>query len=136
VRPLYALALEVIAQKKVNYHAMVFDMDRVVKQEESDELEAAFREALASCLKLKLEQKDYYELPRVSRIALRYGVPQAIDGLLACESSTPAQLLHDLRPFVDLSPEDKEALDALRGSAGAWVWNPARRRFALGTGGE
>jgi tetratricopeptide (TPR) repeat protein len=131
LRPLYPLVLEHIAEKKVNHHSIIFRMDKVVKEEQSDELETAFREALTSCLKLKLEQREYYELPRISQIALRHGVPQAIEGLLIGQGSTPEQLLQEVRPFVDLPSGEKEAIELLRANASKWAWEPARKKFAL-----
>jgi hypothetical protein len=131
VRPLYPLALELIAGMKVNHYAVALEMDKAVRDEKSDELEAAFREALTSCLKLKLEQRYYYGLDTVSRIALRHRVPLGIDGLLICEGSTPAQLLKEARPFVDLPSGEKEAIELLRANAGSWKWDSARQKFVL-----
>jgi tetratricopeptide (TPR) repeat protein len=131
VRPLYPLALELIAGMKVNHYAVALEMDKAVRDEKSEELEAAFREALTSCLKLKLEQKYYYGLDTVSRIALRHGVPLGIDGLLICDGATPAQLLKEARPFVELPSGEKEAIELLRTNAGRWEWEHARQRFAV-----
>jgi tetratricopeptide (TPR) repeat protein len=131
VRPLYPLALELIAGMKVNHYAVAFEMDKAVREEKSEELEAAFHEALTSCLKLKLEQKYYYGLETVSRIALGHGVSLGIDGLLICEGATPAQLLKEARPFVDLPSGEKEAIEMLRANTGSWKWDPARQKFAL-----
>lgn len=132
VRPLYPLALDHIAETKVNHHSVVFRMDQIVNEEEVDELEAGFREALSHCLKLKLQRQDSYELPRISQIALRHGVPEAIEGLLVCEGSAPEQLLRDVRPYVDLPPPENEALELLRANAGKWEWEPGRKKFTLG----
>ena len=131
LRPLYPLVLEHITEKKINHHSVIFRMDKVVNEEKSEELETAFREALTSCLKLKLAQQEYYELPRISQIALHHGVPQAIEGLLIAQGSAPTQLLQEIRPFVDLPSAEKEAIELLRANTGKWEWEAARKKFTL-----
>ena len=62
---------------------------------------------------------------------MRHGVPLGIEGLLACESSSPDQLLHEVRPFVELPPAEKEAVGLLRANAGKWEWDATRQKFSL-----
>jgi tetratricopeptide (TPR) repeat protein len=129
VRPMFAPVLEQISGKWINHHAVVFLMDPVVEQEKADELTAAFRDALGACLRLKLEQKDRYELPRISRIALRHGVPEAVAATVVCESESSEQLRKTLTPYMDLPPGDEAALAYLRTNGSRWEWDSAARKF-------
>jgi len=131
LRPLYPLVMDHIAEKKANHHSVIFRMDEVVRKEKSDELETAFQEALSRCLKLKLQQNEYYELPRISQIALRHGVPEAIDGFMACEGSSPEKLRADLGSVLDLPAGDNEVIAFLRANASRWEWNPGQKKFTL-----
>ena len=127
VRPLYALVLRQIADAAPNHHTDVFHMDWAVSRENSAELETAFRQALSSCLKTKLLKQDHYELNRISQIALRRGVPEAIDGFLALDRNSPAQLRADLGGFLDLPEKDDEVVAFLK--ANNWKWNPGLKQF-------
>jgi tetratricopeptide (TPR) repeat protein len=129
VRPLFAPVLEQISGKWINHHSVVFLMDRVVEQEKADELTAAFRDALGACLRLKLEQNDRYELARISRIALRRGVPEAVAATVVCESASPEQLRKTLSLYLDLPPGDEAALAFLRTNGSRWEWDAAARKF-------
>lgn len=130
VRPLYPLILQSIAEKRVNHFPTAVSMDRVVREEKSDELEAGFRVALGRCLTAKLEQNDGYELARISQLALRHGVPEAIAGLLRAEGATPAQLLNDVRPYMNLPADDAAALALLHANSGEWIWNAENKQFS------
>ncbi len=136
VRPMFAPVLDQIAGKWINHHMVVFLMDPVVAGEQSDALEAAFRDALGACLRLKLEQNDRYELPRISRIALRHGVPEAVAATVVCESGSPEQLRKALAPFLDLPADDQAALAYLRTNGSRWQWEPATRKFTALTQGK
>jgi hypothetical protein len=84
---------------------------------------------LASCLRLKLTGKDFYEMPRISQVALRQGVPEGIEGLL--ESLPPDQVLQNVRPSVDLPAKEEEALQVLRVNLSKWQWDAQRKKFTL-----
>jgi hypothetical protein len=136
VRPMFAPVIEQIAGKWVNHHMVVFLMDPVVGGEKSDALETAFRGALGACLRLKLEQNDRYELPRISRIALRHGVPEAVAATVVCESGSPEQLRKVLAPFLELPADDRAALAYLRTNDSRWQWESVTRKFTAPTQGE
>jgi hypothetical protein len=108
---------------------VVFLMDPVVAGEKSNALEAAYRDALGRCLKLKLEQNDHYELSRISRIALRHGVPEAVEATVVCESASPAALRKVLAPVLDLPASDEEALAYLRTNRSRWEWDVVAHKF-------
>jgi hypothetical protein len=129
VRPMFAPVIEQISGSWINHHSVVFLMDSVVRQEKSDELTAAFRDAVGSCLRLKLEQNDHYELPRISRIALRHGVPEAIEATVVCEMASPEQLRKTLSPYLDLPTQDEAALAYLRTNGSRWQWESATGKF-------
>ena len=129
VRPLYALVLEQIAGTALNHHTDVFYMDETVSKEKSKELETAFREALSSCIKLKLQKGDQYEMPRISQIALRRRVPEAIDGFLAFEGTSPAQLRADLGAVLDLPEKDDDVVAFLKANSGHWKWDAGQNKF-------
>lgn len=129
LRPLYPLVIDHIAEKKANHHSVIFRMDEVVREEKSDELESAFREALSQCLKLKLMQNENYEMPRISKIALRHGVSEAIDGFLVCDGSSPEKLRADLGSVLDLPANDNEVITFLRANSSRWAWHSDRNKF-------
>lgn len=131
LRRLYPLVLDYALHGRANSHGFLFTMDGVVNDEKSEELDSAFRQTLGSCLKASLQEKDYSDLARISQIALHHGVSQAIEALLLCEGSTPAQLLKDIRPYADLPAQENEAVEFLRLNAGKWQWEPARKKFTL-----
>ena len=131
VRPLYALVLQQVAEKRVNHPVIASQMERVVQLEKSDALELGFRDALARCLKLKLQQQDYYELRNVSLIAIRHGVPEGIDGLVASESSSPEKLRADLGTAIALPNKDDEVVAFLKANQSRWTWDPQRKQFQL-----
>ena len=136
LRPLYPQALDHIAERKLNHHSVVFRMEEVVNEEHSEELETAFRQALGRCLKNKVQSGDYYEMPRIAQIALRHGVPEAIDGLLAYEESSPGQLRADLGARVDLPAGDEAMLAFLRANRSRWEWQPGEKKFAPAAPGK
>ena len=129
LRPLYPLVIDHIAEKKANHHSVIFRMDEVVREEKSDELESAFRDALSQCLKLKLMQNENYEMPRISKIALRHGVSEAIDGFLVCDGSSPEKLRADLGSVLDLPANDNEVITFLRANSSRWAWHSDRNKF-------
>src|SRR6185369_1981403 len=127
VRPLYAYVLRQIAEAAPNHHTDVFDMDRTVTREHSEALEAAFRQALSSCFKSKSWKHDSYELPRISAIALRRGVPEAIGSILAGNGASPETLRADLGTFIDLPASNDEMVAFLK--TNQWKWDPDRKKF-------
>ncbi len=129
VRTLYALVLEEISEKRINHHTDVFIMDEAVRADNFADLTAAFRDALSRCLKLKLQAGDHYELSRISKIALRHGVPEAIDGLLVSEGEAPAKLRQILSPVLNLPASDDETMTLLRANTSRWEWDAAQNRF-------
>lgn len=129
VRLMFAPVLDQISDKWVNHHMVVFLMDKVVAEEKSDELEAAFRDALGRCLRLKLEQNDRYELSRIAQIALRHGVPEAIEASVISEGASPGQLRKLLAPVLELPPGDEQALTYLRTNRSRWEWDSVARKF-------
>lgn len=129
VRSLFAPVLEQISGKWINHDSVVFFMDRVVAEEKSNELTAAYREALGRCLRLKLEQNDYYGLPRVSQIALRHGVPEAVEATVVCEGASPGKLRTQLAPVLDLPTGDEQMLAYLRANGSRWEWDSIAKKF-------
>ena len=95
VRSLYALVLGQVAVRAVNYSPPL-DLaliDQVVRQEQSDALEAVFCDSLKRCLKLMLQpEANQRNLAAVSRIALRHGVSEGINGLLIADGADPEKL--------------------------------------------
>jgi tetratricopeptide (TPR) repeat protein len=128
-RPFFPLVLDQIAEVKVNHWSDVFLMDGIMAEEQSKELEAAFCEALAQCLKQKLMQQQHYEIGRIARVALKYGVAEGIDGLLAAEGSAPEKLRAALKASLELPADDAEIVPFLRRNHGRWQWNPALKKF-------
>jgi hypothetical protein len=63
---------------------------------------------LSQCLRNKIKQPDDYELTRISRIALRQRVPEAIQALVRTEGFNRAQLLREVRPSVTLPTVGRE----------------------------
>ncbi len=129
VRPLYALVLEQVAEKKTNHPTDVFALDKVVSEEKPDELEAAFGGALARCLRLKIKQQDNYELRRISQVAVRYGVSEGIEGLLIADEGDPEKLRADLDAVIELPGKDDEMVAFLNANRARWEWNSTRRKF-------
>ena len=130
-RAFFPLVLDQIAEVKVNHWSDVFLMDGIMAEEQSKELEAAFCEALAQCLKLKLLQQQHYELGRIARVALKYGVSEGIDGLLVSEAASPEKLRSALGNYLVLPKNDSELVSFLNQTHGLWQWNPELRKFEL-----
>jgi tetratricopeptide (TPR) repeat protein len=131
VRPFYALVLDQIAEVKENHWSDVFLMDGVVAQDNSPELKAAFCEAVAQCLKQKLLVGYHYQIGRIAHVALRYGIPEGIDGVRVSEEASAEQLRAFLKPYLDLPSNDAELVSFLRQNHGLWRWNPDTKRFEL-----
>lgn len=129
LQPLYPLVLDHIAERKVNHHSVIFRMDGVVLAEKSDELAAAFRVALSQCLKLKLEQHEHYELSRISQVALRHGVPEAVAASMVAEEASPERLRKQLAPFMELPDGDEAMLAYLRTHRARWDWDSVAGKF-------
>ena len=131
VRPLFPLVLDQIAEVKVNHWPDVFLMDGILAEEQSKELEAAFCEALAQCLKKKLTVAYHYQIGNISRVALRHGLPEGVDGMRIAEESSPAQLRNSLKSYLDLPPDDADLVSFLRRNHALWKWNPDLKKFEL-----
>ncbi len=129
VRPLYALVLDQISEKRINHHADVFLMDEAAGADKSDELEAGLRDALARCLRLKLQESDHYELRRISQIAIRHGVPEGIEGLLIADEADPEKLRADLGTLIELPSKEDEVVAFLKANQSRWTWDPHRQQF-------
>ena len=132
VRSLYALVLGQVAVRAVNYSPPL-DLaliDQVVRQEQSDALEAVFCDSLKRCLKLMLQpEANQRNLAAVSRIALRHGVSEGINGLLIADGADPEKLRADLDAVLALPSKNDEVVAFLIANPSHWDWNPQQKKF-------
>jgi hypothetical protein len=73
----------------------------------------------------------HYQIGRIAHVALRYGIPEGIDGVRVSEEASAEQLRASLKPYLDLPSNDAELVSFLRQNHGLWRWNPDTKRFEL-----